>query len=163
MSSNRSQRAINERRAGNHYATQHIEEQAGATAELQPQLYPLKLEKIAQSYLKGQPVDVAGDESPILGGKGKKRKKFVKKRFQRNALSMNTKTEVQQASQHKITSNNAIVSDEEVNVLAYEYSMLEEAAMAVSRRKKTTQTDSSLHSPMLRPEKLQLVDHTFSP
>ena len=121
----------------------------------------MKLEKIAQSYLRGQPADVAGDDSPLLGGKSKKRKKFVKKRFQRNALSMNTKTEVQQASQQKITSNKAIVSDEEVNVLAYEYSMLEEAAMAAPRRKKNKQTDSSQQSPLLRPEKLQLVDPAF--
>ena len=80
----------------------------------------MKLEKIAQSYLRGQPADVAGDDSPVLGGKSKKRKKFIKKRFQRNAMSMNTKTEVQQASQHKITSNKATTSDEEVNILTYE-------------------------------------------
>ena len=71
---------------------------------------------------------------------------------------MNSKTEVQQASQQKSTSNKAIVSDEEVNVLAYEYNMLEEAAMVASRRK-SKRTDSRQQSPLLRPEKLQqLVD-----
>ena len=63
---------------------------------------------------------------------------------------MNSKTEVQQASQQKSTSNKAIVSDEEVNVLAYEYNMLEEAAMVASRRK-SKRTDSRQQSPQLRP------------
>ena len=58
-------------------------------------------------------------------------------------MSMNTKTEVQQASQQKINVNKAIVSDEEVNVLAYEYGMLDETAMTVPRRKKNKKTDSS--------------------
>ena len=58
-------------------------------------------------------------------------------------MSMNTKTEVQQASQQKINVNKAIVSDEEVNVLAYEYSMLDETAMTVPLRKKNKKTDSS--------------------
>ena len=76
-------------------------------------------------------------------------------------MSMNTRTEVQQASQQKFSSNKAMASDEEVNLIAKEITMLEDATMTYPRRKKgAKQSDSSKNTPLFRPEKLQL-DHMF--
>ena len=40
-------------------------------------------------------------------------------------MSMNAKTEVQQASQQKIIASGKVISDEELEVQAYEYNMNE--------------------------------------